>query len=93
MSFGAAHLAAIHFLTHAVPENRAATAQGVYAAVVAGIALGTFTLATGPLYESLAGAAYAAMAAIALAGAGGAYVLAQRWRGEQVVGAMMRGIM
>jgi MFS transporter, PPP family, 3-phenylpropionic acid transporter len=93
MSFGAAHLAAIHFLTHAVPDNRAATAQGVYAAVVAGIALGTFTLASGPLYESLAGAAYAAMAAIALAGAGGAYVLAQRWRGEQVVGAMMHGIM
>jgi PPP family 3-phenylpropionic acid transporter len=91
MSFGAAHLAAIHFLTHAVPENRAATAQGVYAAVVAGIALGTFTLASGPLYESLAGAAYAAMAVIALAGAGGAYVLAQRWRGGQVVGAMMHG--
>ena len=36
MSFGAAHLAAIHFLTHAVPEDRAATAQGVYAAIVAG---------------------------------------------------------
>ena len=32
MSFGAAHLAAIHFLTHAVPEDRAATAQGLYAA-------------------------------------------------------------
>ena len=47
MSFGAAHLAAIHFLTHAVPENRAATAQGVYAAAVAGLALGTATVASG----------------------------------------------
>ncbi|MBC8012568.1 MAG: MFS transporter [Methyloceanibacter sp.] len=37
MSFGAAHLAAIHFLTHAVPEDRAATAQGLYAAIVAGL--------------------------------------------------------
>ena len=37
MSFGAAHLAAIHFMTHAVPLDRAATAQGLYAAVVAGL--------------------------------------------------------
>ena len=53
MSFGAAHLAAIHFLTHAVPENRAATAQGLYAAVVAGLVLGVVTVASGPLYEQL----------------------------------------
>ena len=53
MSFGAAHLAAIHFLTHAVPEDRAATAQGVYAAIVAGLVLGTVTLACGPLYRDL----------------------------------------
>ena len=53
MSFGAAHLAAIHFLTHAVPEDRAATAQGLYAAVVAGLVLGLVTLASGPLYRDL----------------------------------------
>jgi PPP family 3-phenylpropionic acid transporter len=88
MSFGAAHLAAIHFLTHAVPENRAATAQGVYAAAVAGLALGTATVASGPLYASFAGAAYAAMAVLALFGTVGAYVLAQRWRGGLVVGAI-----
>lgn len=87
MSFGAAHLAAIHFLTHAVPENRAATAQGVYAAAVAGLALGTATVASGPLYESFAGGAYGAMAVLALVGTGGAYLLAQRWRGGLVVGA------
>jgi PPP family 3-phenylpropionic acid transporter len=88
MSFGAAHLAAIHFLAHALPENRAATAQGVYAAVVAGLALGTVTVASGPLYESFSGAAYGAMAVLALAGAAGAYLLAQRWRGGLVVGAV-----
>ena len=79
MSFGAAHVAAIHFLTHAVPEDRAATAQGLYAAAVAGIALGTATLASGPLYASFAGAAYGAMALLALAGAAGAYRLTQLW--------------
>lgn len=92
LSFGAAHLAAIHFLTHAVPENRAATAQGVYAAAVAGLALGTVTLASGPLYASFAGGAYAAMAVLALAGAAGAYLLAQRWRGGPVADAMTRRV-
>jgi PPP family 3-phenylpropionic acid transporter len=80
MSFGAAHVAAIHFLTHAVPEERAATAQGVYAAAVAGIALGSATLASGPLYASFAGAAYGAMVLLALAGAAGAYRLTQLWQ-------------
>jgi PPP family 3-phenylpropionic acid transporter len=79
MSFGAAHVAAIHFLTHAVPEERAATAQGVYAAAVAGIALGSATLASGPLYASFAGAAYGAMVLLALTGAAGAYRLTQLW--------------
>ncbi len=45
-SFGAAHLAAIYFLTHAVPEDRGATAQGIYAATVAGLALGLATIAS-----------------------------------------------
>jgi MFS transporter, PPP family, 3-phenylpropionic acid transporter len=87
MSFGAAHLAAIHFLTHAVPEDRAATAQGVYAAIVAGLVLGTVTIASGPLYRAFAGEAYAAMALLALVGASCAFVLMRRWRGGLVVGA------
>jgi len=88
MSFGAAHLAAIHFLTHAVPEDRAATAQGVYAAIVAGLVLGTVTLASGPLYRAFAGEAYAAMALLALIGAACAYRLMRRWRGGLVVSAI-----
>jgi PPP family 3-phenylpropionic acid transporter len=87
MSFGAAHLAAIHFLTHAVPEDRAATAQGVYAAVVAGLVMGTVTIASGPLYRNLAGEGYAVMALLALAGAACAFRLMQLWRGSLIVGA------
>jgi PPP family 3-phenylpropionic acid transporter len=86
MSFGAAHLAAIHFMTHAVPEDRAATAQGVYAAIVAGLVLGAVTLASGPLYRSFGGEGYAAMALLALIGAASAFLLIQRWRGGLVVG-------
>ena len=86
MSFGAAHLAAISFLSQAVPEDHGATAQGVYAAVVAGLVLGLATIACGPLYQSLAGEAYAVMAVLALIGAASAVFLMRRWRGERVVG-------
>jgi PPP family 3-phenylpropionic acid transporter len=86
MSFGAAHLAAISFLSQAVPENHGATAQGVYASVVGGIVLGLVTIACGPLYQSLAGEAYAVMALLALIGVLSTVFLMRRWRGERVVG-------
>jgi PPP family 3-phenylpropionic acid transporter len=85
MSFGAAHLAAIHFMTHAVPEDRAATAQGVYAAIVAGLVMGALTVASGPLYRSFAGEAYGAMAVLALVGAVSAAMLLRRWHGGLIV--------
>ena len=87
MSFGAAHLAAIHFMTHAVPEDRAATAQGVYAAVIGGLAMGTVTIVSGPLFRTFAGEAYTVMALLALIGAAGAFMLMRRWHGALVVGA------
>jgi PPP family 3-phenylpropionic acid transporter len=86
MSFGAAHLAAIHFLTHALPEDRAATAQGVYAAIVAGLVMGAVTVASGALYRSFGGEAYAAMAMLALLGALSASRLMRLWRGGSIVG-------
>jgi len=86
MSFGAAHLAAMYFLSQAVPEDRGATAQGIYAAVVAGLVLGVVTIACGPLYRSLAGEAYAVMALLAPVGAVSAVLLTRRWSGERVVG-------
>lgn len=85
LSFGAAHIAAIHFLAHAVPENRAATAQGLYAAIVAGLVLGVVTIASGPLYRMLAGGAYEVMVGLALIGTAGAFLLMHRWRGGLVV--------
>ncbi len=86
MSFGAAHLAAMYFLTQAVPEDRSATAQGVYSSVVAGFGLGLVTIASGPLYRSLGGEAYAVMAVLALIGVLASALLMRRWDGERVVG-------
>jgi PPP family 3-phenylpropionic acid transporter len=86
LSFGATHLAAIHFLTHAVPEDRSATAQGLYAAVVAGLVLGSVTIACGPLYEAYGGQAYAAMVLLAGIGTAAAALLGRHWQGGLVVG-------
>jgi PPP family 3-phenylpropionic acid transporter len=86
LSFGAAHLAAMYFLSQAVPEDRSATAQGVYSAVVSGLALGTVTLACGPLYRHLGGEAYAVMACLAALGVLAAALLMRRWDGNRVVG-------
>ena len=55
LTFGAAHLGALHFIAQAVPEDRAATAQGLYASVTAGIAMGGGMLAAGPIYAELGG--------------------------------------
>ena len=68
-SFGAAHLAAIHFISRAVPPHLSATAQSLYGGVVMGLGLGLLLLISGWLYEAHAGGAYHAMAACSLVGA------------------------
>lgn len=68
-SFGAAHLAAIHFISHTVPAHLSATAQSLYAGVVMGLGLGLLLLASGWLYAAHGGGAYHAMALCALTGA------------------------
>jgi PPP family 3-phenylpropionic acid transporter len=68
-SFGAAHLAAIHFIARTVPPDLSATAQSLYGGVVMGLGLGVLLLMSGWLYEVHAGGAYYAMAACSLLGA------------------------
>lgn len=68
-----------------MPEDRSATAQGLYAAVVAGLVLGSVTVASGPLYETFGGRAYFAMVAIAGAGTAAAILLRSRWHGGLIV--------
>jgi PPP family 3-phenylpropionic acid transporter len=78
LTFGAAHLGALHFMSANVPPSEAATAQAVYASVTSGIGLGLATLAAGPLYGALGGYAYAPMAFLCVAGTIGTIWLS-RW--------------
>ena len=64
LTFGAAHLGAVHYISETIPENFSATAQGIYSAVNAGIFMGSAKLAAGILYGNYAGQAYFAMAAM-----------------------------
>lgn len=86
LTFGAAHLGAIHYISDTVPENVSATAQGLYASVTAGIAMGAAMSATGPLYAAIGGHAYLAMAVIGAIGLAGATLLLGRRPGAPTPG-------
>lgn len=75
LTFGAAHLGALHFISAHVPPSDAATAQAVYASITAGIGLGLATLAAGPLYASAGSGAYLAMTGLCCIGVAAVLVL------------------
>lgn len=67
LSFGAAHLGTMAYLAKAAPEGSRAAAQGDVA-TAGGIAMALATALAGWLYQRYGGAAYAAMAGLALVG-------------------------
>lgn len=85
LTFGAAHLGAVHFISDAIPEEMMGTAQGLYAAFAAGICMGAAILASGPLYQALGSYAYLVMAGVAIVSLAGAVVLTGKWRGGKLI--------
>lgn len=78
-SFGIAHLGAVYFISSAVPEKLAGTAQGLYATMSAGVFMGALVLLSGKLYEHLDSGGYFVMAAVALVSFGTTMMLYLRW--------------
>jgi PPP family 3-phenylpropionic acid transporter len=76
LSFGAAHLGAMHFLAGHARGEHSATAQTLYTAI-GGVAAGVVLLWAGSLYNALGGGAYFAMSALAAIGAALAVILAR----------------
>jgi MFS transporter, PPP family, 3-phenylpropionic acid transporter len=68
ITFGATHIGAFYFMTQAVAQRQAGTAQALYASVNAGIAMGGAMLLSGWLYPLYGGRTYWAMAALAAVG-------------------------
>ena len=73
LSFGATHLGTLGFIGRAAPAGLAATAQG-YIAVSLGVVMAAATGLSGLLYGRFGGAAYGAMAIVAVAGLAAAVV-------------------
>ena len=82
LTFGATHLGAVHFIAGRAPAGLAATAQGLYAALSGGLAMGLASLLAGWLYGAVEARAFLAMAAMSAAG----LALALSRQGKGVVG-------
>jgi PPP family 3-phenylpropionic acid transporter len=83
-TFCAAHLGAMHFISHAVPRTLAARAQGYYTSISTGVVSGITMLGAGALYHSLNGSSFLAMTLISAAGTGAAILLLPHWPGRAV---------
>jgi len=71
LTFGASHLAAIHYLGSKISPSHAGTAQSLYSCFPLGLGMGIATYLGGVIYEYAAGGAYLTMSFFCL----GAFVL------------------
>lgn len=85
ITFGATHVAAIHFLQRAVPRDIAGTGQALYATVSAGLAMGTASLIAGFVYGRAGSLSYLAMGGISVLSLYGAWRLRQIWKPDAPV--------
>ncbi len=67
-TFGATHLATVHFIARNVAPEAAATAQSLYSSIAMGLVMGLTMMATGWMYAAHGGSAFFVMAALSLAG-------------------------
>lgn len=67
-TFGATHLGAMHFIGRHIAPGIAGRAQGLYAAMGNGVALGLATVAAGPMYAAWGGGAFVTMGVLSLLG-------------------------
>lgn len=68
LTFGAAHLAAMHHMLRTIPEHMSASAQSLYSGLATGLVMGLAMLVTGSLYAQFGGGAFYAMIALSAAG-------------------------
>lgn len=82
LTYGAAHLGAILFISRAVPHRGMGTAQSFYSTIAAGLALGTVGLISGALYARIGGEVFFVPAAVAGIGCTAGLFLMRGWSGQ-----------
>ena len=68
LTFGASHLAAMHYILRNVPEDMSASAQSLYSGFAIGVVMGMMMMVTGWLYGAYAGSAFYAMVVLSIGG-------------------------
>jgi len=84
LTFGATHLASLHFIQRAAPTGSSTTAQALYSAVGLGIASAFMMIVSGHLYERYEATAFFAMTIAAAIGGLCALALHKYWNGGQL---------
>lgn len=77
LTFGAAHLGAMAYLTRSIPDHLGATGQSLYYALTGGVLMGVTMPLAGMMYEEVGTAAYNAMGACSALALPGLFIL---WR-------------
>lgn len=85
LSFGAAHLAAMHFMQRAVPGRAMSSAQGLYFALPLGAGMGLAMSLAGVLVRDHAQLAYLPMVGLSALTLLGALLLNRRWTGGKII--------
>lgn len=81
LTYGAAHLGAILFISRAVPNAGMGSAQAFYATIAAGLALGIVGLVSGALYGQIGGLVFIVPTIAATIGFAAGAMLLRGWNG------------
>ncbi len=81
LTYGAAHLGAILFITRAVPHKGMGSAQAFYATIAAGLALGIVGLISGALFAQIGGAVFLVPTLVSVIGCTAGVMLWRGWDG------------
>lgn len=84
LTYGAAHIGAMHFIARSAPPMLSATVQSLYSAVSLGVIFGSVMLLTGYLFRNIGTDAYFFMAGLSLVGLAAAIVLSRMWSGNEL---------
>lgn len=85
LTYCAAHLGALHFISRATPRSLAATGQSLYASLSAGVIMGLMTLGAGALYQAYGAHAYFLSAGAGVVAFFGTLMLGARWSGGTLI--------
>jgi len=81
LTFGAAHLGAMHFMLRAAPENASASAQALYSSLATGMLMGLGMAAAGWGYDRFGAPAFWGAAVVSALALTGAFLLGRLWDG------------